>query len=131
MSADASSLPSLALRSLKRSHDMFLANYGQRPTPYEYGAIAPTSSDVSTLFHYSRAAFMLRKPNRHQLRLGSKVYSEYEMVKDMPPPTASGGGAAAAAAKHAANGAHGAASAPRALTDKSGGGVTSEARLAT
>jgi len=53
----------LCLRSLKRTHTMYLSNYGQRPNFEE-----PLN-----------------------LKMMAKVQAEYRMVKDLPPPSAAGG----------------------------------------
>jgi len=53
----------LCLRSLKRTHTMYLSNYGQRPD--------------------------FEEPLR--LKMMAKVQAEYRMVKDLPPPSAGAG----------------------------------------
>ena len=79
----------MLLRSLKRTHDMYLANYGQRPADNEQSL---------------------------SLRIACKVKSEYGLVKDMPAAPAANSAAAAGAQKSGTEVA--AAPAPLMLQDK-------------
>ena len=69
--ATTSTLSERALRSLKRTHEMYLSNYGQRPDVNEAS---------------------------HRLKLQAKLEAEYGLVKDMGAPGAKPGAAAAPAA---------------------------------
>ena len=66
--ATTSTLSERALRSLKRTHEMYLSNYGQRPDVNEAS---------------------------HRLKLQAKLEAEYGLVKDMGAPGAKPGAAAA------------------------------------
>ena len=81
----------LCLRSLKRTHAMYLSNYGQRAPDFEESS---------------------------KLRVTGKVLGEYRMVKDLPPPGA-GGAAKGPATSGVAPGAS--APSQGLLTDKSAG----------
>ena len=65
--ATTSTLSERALRSLKRTHEMYLSNYGQRPDVNEAS---------------------------HRLKLQAKLEAEYGLVKDMGAPGAKPGAAA-------------------------------------
>ena len=62
--ASTSTLSERALRSLKRTHEMYLSNYGQRPDVNEAS---------------------------HRLKLQAKLEAEYGLVKDMGAPARQAG----------------------------------------
>ena len=109
----------ICLRSLKRTHTMYLSNYGQRPDfeepcaaplPARLRASAPEEAPCHT------GVLVLRSL---RLKMMAKVQAEYRMVKDLPPPSAAGG------SKGGVTSAAPAAGAPSQgmLTDKSGSGA--------